>query len=214
MSISLLITGGSAKKRLAKIKSIINQPLIEKPDLLIFNPDPTITIKQVRSIEKFLSFKPVSLDSKYCVLNKAHLLTLPAQHAILKILEEPPVSAQIILTCPHQDQLLPTIVSRCQLINLKPIKLSQKTIDKQFKLYQKISNAGLGDRILLIKDHTKDSTTAKKFIRLQTKALRAKLLKKPTPNLTQTLKHLHLAFQQINTNVNPKLVLESLVLNY
>ena len=89
------------------------------PDVLIVAPDapsPSIGIDKVKEIIRFFSFKPFSLSQKTAVIKEAHLLTLPAQNALLKTLEEPPPQSQILLFTHLPDSLIPTVSSRCQLI--------------------------------------------------------------------------------------------------
>lgn len=73
------------------------------------------TINAVRGWQKKLSFK----GPKAGIVLEADKLSVPAQNALLKILEEPPSNTIIILTAYSQFALLPTIVSRCQIIRFQ-----------------------------------------------------------------------------------------------
>ncbi len=88
----------------------------DSPDTLKISPDTSIGIGEVRQIQFFLSRKPIQSDHNTVVIADAHLLTLPAQHALLKTLEEPPPGALIYLVTTQPDSLLPTILSRVQII--------------------------------------------------------------------------------------------------
>lgn len=72
----------------------------------------SITIDQVREIKMNIFTKPVSQKFKVVIIENAQKLTIPAQNALLKILEEPPAHAIIILEANSQKSLAPTIVSR------------------------------------------------------------------------------------------------------
>lgn len=79
-----------------------------------------IGIEPIRELEKFLSLK-VPIEAKHSrlvLIHDAHLLTLEAQNALLKTLEEPPSGTILILTASHKQALLPTIQSRMQAINV------------------------------------------------------------------------------------------------
>lgn len=92
-----------------------------------------ISIESVRELEKFLSLKvPVDTDTnRVVIIEDAHLLTMEAQNALLKTLEEPPLHAALILTVSHAQSLLPTIRSRAQAISLtRPDKSS---LEEYFK---------------------------------------------------------------------------------
>ncbi|MBR6223090.1 MAG: DNA polymerase III subunit delta [Lachnospiraceae bacterium] len=59
---------------------------------------------------------------KIYIVNDAHLLNPQAQNALLKTIEEPPEYAIIFLLTNNLDKLLPTIVSRCVVLNMKPVR--------------------------------------------------------------------------------------------
>lgn len=84
-------------------------------DTLVITPDKSIGIDEIKSISSFLSRKPLG-DKNRVYLKNAHLMTLPAQNAILKILEEPPGNSEIYLVTDQPDQLLPTVLSRVQIL--------------------------------------------------------------------------------------------------
>lgn len=87
--------------------------------------DKAIGIDVIRELEMFLSLK-VPIDraiNRTVIIENSHKLTVEAQNALLKLLEEPPKGTVIILTANHSQLLLPTIRSRVQTINLtKPDK--------------------------------------------------------------------------------------------
>ena len=78
-------------------------------------------IEAVRDLEHFLSLKvPGSRDvNRVVILEDSHLLSVQAQNALLKTLEEPPAGTVLILTAAHEQALLPTILSRAQQIMVK-----------------------------------------------------------------------------------------------
>lgn len=95
----------------------IEHPLTSHVDLLILEAQEqsSISIESARAIREFLKNKPFQAAAKVVIVNQAELLTLEAQNALLKTLEEPPGHSFIILTSPHEELLLPTVVSRCVL---------------------------------------------------------------------------------------------------
>jgi len=79
-----------------------------------------IGIEQInREMEPWLALKPYRAARRVVVINEAHLLSLPAANALLKTLEEPPGHAVLILVTDEQN-LMETIVSRCQLVRFSP----------------------------------------------------------------------------------------------
>ncbi len=81
----------------------------------------SIGIDLVRGVLEAVSKQPYEGKYSVVILFEAHLATTEAQNAILKLLEEPPSSAVLVLTTRYPDRLLPTVLSRCQEIRTEPI---------------------------------------------------------------------------------------------
>lgn len=96
-----------------------NQPDIiwithEKPN--------TISVEEIRrQLVGDISIKPYSSPYKIYIVDEAEKLSIQAQNALLKTIEEPPVYAVILLLTANTGMLLPTIQSRCVALNLKPV---------------------------------------------------------------------------------------------
>ncbi|HNX91993.1 MAG TPA: DNA polymerase III subunit delta' C-terminal domain-containing protein [Syntrophomonas sp.] len=91
--------------------------LIEKAD-----KKSMIGIEQVTNeIEPWLALKPYRARRRAVIIKDAHLLSLPAANALLKTLEEPPEYAVIILVA-DENNLLETIISRCQVIKFDSLR--------------------------------------------------------------------------------------------
>lgn len=92
------------------------------PDLKIISCEDdkkNISIDQIRNVIEYLSLTPHSSQNKIAIVNQAELMTTNAANSLLKTLEEPPKSALIFLITHRPDQLLPTILSRCQKIHFQ-----------------------------------------------------------------------------------------------
>jgi DNA polymerase-3 subunit delta' len=74
-----------------------------------------------RQINSDVDIKPYKGPKKIYIIGEAEKMTPQAQNALLKTLEEPPAYAIIILLTANADALLPTINSRCKLLNMKPV---------------------------------------------------------------------------------------------
>lgn len=72
-----------------------------------------IQIDQVRALREDASVMPNEAEKKVYIIKHAEALNLPAQNAMLKLLEEPPESASFILVAENPAALLPTVRSRC-----------------------------------------------------------------------------------------------------
>lgn len=76
---------------------------------------PQIRLEQIREISLFLSRPPLESERSIVVIEQAETMAEPAANGLLKTLEEPG-RATIILLAPNVESLLPTLVSRCQVI--------------------------------------------------------------------------------------------------
>src|SRR5437667_9744187 len=74
-----------------------------------------------QSLQQFLSLKPFVAPLRVALLANAERMTEAAQNCLLKTLEEPPPNTVLVLTTAYADHLLPTCLSRCQLIALSPV---------------------------------------------------------------------------------------------
>ena len=80
-----------------------------------------IGIDQVREVQREASLKPFEGAYRVFILNGAELLSEEAANSLLKILEEPPEQVVLLLLTSDAGGLLPTIVSRCQQLELRPL---------------------------------------------------------------------------------------------
>ena len=119
---SIIICGGTKEGREEYLKSFLPDNFtLNHPDVKILAATGlkhSIGINEVRLVEKFLIKKPLKSKENVVIIENANLLTLQAQNAILKTLEEPPKNSKIILETQNEKKLLPTIISRCKIIKL------------------------------------------------------------------------------------------------
>lgn len=81
----------------------------------------SIKIKQIREIISEAAKKPFENGYKVIIIENAEKMTSEAQDAFLKTLEEPPQNTVFILLSENYNLLLPTIISRCQVFQFKPV---------------------------------------------------------------------------------------------
>ncbi len=80
-----------------------------------------IVIDRIRELIRTLSLKPVEADRRIALVTNFETANEEAANAFLKTLEEPPGNAILLLTTDQPEALLPTIVSRCEPITLRPL---------------------------------------------------------------------------------------------
>lgn len=126
-----LITGGSESKRREKTEELLTELNVSAFDRIEVTGDPqTVGIKDVREFIKRIALKPQHGPLVAGIIPQSERLTPEAQQALLKTLEEPPLSCRIILTASSVSVLLPTVVSRCACISI-PTLTEQKDQEAQ-----------------------------------------------------------------------------------
>jgi DNA polymerase III subunit delta' len=80
-----------------------------------------IAVEDVRKINGFMSLTPAEGGWRVVVVDGAEELNQASANALLKILEEPPPRAILLLVCSAPGRLLPTIRSRCRRLRLSPL---------------------------------------------------------------------------------------------
>ena len=95
------------------------------PDLICVTHEKpaSIGVDDIREqINDTIMIRPYSSYYKIYIVDEAEKMTVQAQNALLKTIEEPPAYAVIILLTTNQDAFLPTILSRCVQLKLKPLR--------------------------------------------------------------------------------------------
>ena len=127
-----------------------NQPDIirvthEKPN--------TISIDDIREqINNDIVIKPYSSKYKIYIVPDADMMSVQAQNALLKTIEEPPAYAVILLLTENAEILLPTIRSRCVMLKLRNIKdqLIKKYLMEQFEQVDFLYNLSQKNGVVLM----------------------------------------------------------------
>lgn len=206
---SLIITGANKKSRAGEAEKIRSQynssPLEVDPDCLLLNQG---TIEAIRQAKIWLAKKPFSGQKKIVIITEAQNLTLPAQNALLKTLEEPPAHSLIILTTPNPALLLPTVVSRCQIIHLQQ---KENRSLKEISLRQEIYRKSAAEKIILAQEKGATLKSAKSWLREQRKFWQEKASEN-LPEASLWLEKTLLGEQMLKQNVSPRLVLTYLLL--
>ncbi len=184
---------------------------LSHPDLLYIKTGEKLGIAEARKIKDHFSLKPYSAKGRIVIIEDAGILTTEAQNALLKTLEELPQEAMLILGASSDANLLPTILSRCQIIHLKnptsPInptlhvpqmgkevesndieKLLSATIEDRFGYIEKLKNKEEFLKAMLLYFH-QDLPNNKEFL---TKLLQTEEWAKQNVNIRAILEYLML----------------------
>jgi DNA polymerase-3 subunit delta' len=96
------------------------------PDLSLVQPDgAAIKINQIRELKHQLVFPPLEAKYRVVVIEDVHTMRREAANSLLKTLEEPEENNLLILTADQAGEILPTILSRCQIVPFAPLPYGQ-----------------------------------------------------------------------------------------
>src|SRR3989344_3889077 len=203
MSQSFLVLGQPLTRRektLELFKSHNSKFAKNSPDITLVAPvKKTTTIDQIRSIKSTIYQKPLNLPCKFVILEDAGTLTSEAQNAILKILEEPPSHAIIILEAEDKSRLLPTLLSRVTILWTKRPSTAHQ---KEGLLDQK--QTSLLDQIGSIENPEKwlDEQIITLHWQLE-ESVKGRITTPRFPQITKAIENCKEAKKLIAANVNP-----------
>ena len=97
------------------------------PDVRYFAPEGAggYLVEQIRDIVTDTSYAPIQADKKVYILDRVDLLGTAAANAFLKTLEEPPADVVLVLLGRTRESVLPTILSRCQVVPFRHIPATE-----------------------------------------------------------------------------------------
>lgn len=121
------------------------------PDTLYLKAGEKLGIAEARKIKEHFSLKPYSAKGRTVVIEDISVMTIEAQNALLKTIEELPAEAVFLMGTSSDASILPTILSRCKIIRLQATgnrqqdqedieKLLNATIEQRFELIEKTKN--------------------------------------------------------------------------
>ena len=142
----------------------------------------------------------------------AELLTSAAQNALLKTLEEPPEHTIIILATDVKDILLPTILSRCQIIYLPENR--DEDLTESLDLLTRLPKMSAGERLAVAESISKNKENLRPRLEPLIKALQKLAQTSDNPGYyLEAGRQVQEAYRTIrHTNTNPRLALEHLFL--
>lgn len=176
------------------------------PDIFVVDDQTGWGIDTIRQLKKFFGQKPLTHSSSWAIIYQADNLTPEAQNALLKTLEEPQDNQYLLLITNQTTNLLPTILSRCQLIKSN-FQTPATSAAKMVPLADIRQNLTQTDAVNLTKD------TALSYFQNQINLYQQDLIKHPSPTTANIIKKLALAAAMIKANVDPKSALDYFLLS-
>ena len=158
-----LLCAGDGAKPCGACPSCLQFLAGDNPDFLSLVPEKgkkQIGVDPVRETIKWLSIRPYAARRRVVAIPQANLMTPQAQNALLKTLETPPGDDAIILTSDRQEDMLPTIISRCRVIRFAPLGeddvrkalLRKGMSEKDARLWARLSQGSVGRALALSGD--------------------------------------------------------------
>lgn len=153
--LSKLIVGRDQNLKKQKVVEILKaiSLKIDSPDVLIFEEETKVGVEETKKVKEFLSIKPIS-PYKAVVFWDSNLISNIAQNALLKSVEDISENGIIIFVSHRKDEVIPTLLSRLELINLRDENVMiidtekvkiwvEGSIEERFKMIEGIDEKGL-----------------------------------------------------------------------
>jgi len=175
-----------------------------------------LTIDDVRRLHTEIVQAPLVGDSRQIVLGNLEQASLPAQQAMLKILEEPPERVQLIVTTLSIQKLLPTILSRCQIVSIPAREESStKTLPQMLldAIDQPTGQQLPLHQIFALSEEYKERVFAQELLLMIITHIHHHP-DYPTELLTQQLQATVTGLQQLEKNGNVRLVIEDILFDF
>ena len=214
----------------------VNADFNFNPDLILISADTDEerSINSIRQLKKFLILSPYYGSYKIAVIDAAEKLNIYAQNALLKIFEEAPNHAIIILCAKTIDSIPETIASRgvklpfwrqnniepsadfvtpkADFVQPKADFVQPKADEKITEIFNEIFAGNLKDPYYMVEKF--NDYAAIEIFKLWLWYLRTKFLFDPTQKLNNLLKVSQNIYFKLNeTNVNPRFAYDELIIN-
>lgn len=168
-------------------------------------------IEQARTLQTQLGFAASELQPRAVVVEQFQTATIPAQNALLKLLEEPPAYTQLMLITTSLTSILETIVSRCTVVHHTAKDENDTHKEGQILLqeYDALFSLTLLEKIKLA-EQLKERDSARTFCAAAITHFHTKLEQQSFHReVTHTLQILLTLHQRLEANCNPQLVVEA-----
>jgi DNA polymerase III delta prime subunit len=208
--IPTIIIDPKIESRLNTIHQILKEKNLSKdhPNMLWLSDEEKLGIKEVKRVLEHLTLKPYQSLGQAVVILNADDLTLEAQNSLLKTLEESPSESIILLGVSSEDKLLPTVLSRCQIIHNTNQQDTFKSSNKFITEIEQLSQMNIEQRFQYI-EKLKDK---EEFFNALVMFFREVLHKTSNKEILSFLKEVSLMEEYWQANVNQRAILEYLML--
>lgn len=207
---------------LEKIKELLrveinSENIPSNPDIHILDKpqDNSIGIEDIKDFIKKMRYKPFQEITQLAIIIDSQKMTTQAQNSLLKTLEDSSKYATYILCVDNAKNLLPTVISRAQVIYVK----NKSKHSKEFEVGENLLELDLYNQFLLIEKYSEDKDSSLDFISKIEQSIAVELeLEIKNGNIESSkrqndnLKLLQRGREKILANCNRRVVLESILL--
>ena len=196
--------------------SLAKKEHIDPFDITTIELETSLGIEDVRTIQKKIFLKPFRGDTKATIIYNAHTASIEAQNALLKLLEEPPAHTILILTAQNKQSFLPTILSRCTIIELDTtdVTITDEQKNQLRGEFLKICTDPIGAKLKKAADLANEKTDALTWIMQMMEYMRTELVINYSLDYITYLKDFQKTYTLIqSTNVSTRFALEDLLLH-
>lgn len=219
---SYIIVGKNSAENEQKALSLCHEKTIDQFDITyITSEKDSLGIEAIKKMQEKVLLMPLRGKDKAVIIPGADLLTIPAQNALLKLLEEPPAHTYIFLLTENLDSLLGTIKSRCQIIKTltTTATVSAQEAEMLMATYLEWTKQSIGSALKTAEKMAKDKDESIRILGSMMQQCRYSMLKHITSgnSLEKIPEHLKLTQAAITTlqktNASARLTLEHLFLS-
>jgi DNA polymerase III gamma/tau subunit len=176
----------------------------------------SIGIEDIKKIRQQIFLKPFKSKIKAIIIEDGESLTLEAQNALLKILEEPPEHTIIVIAAKNKDAILPTIQSRCTIREFDVVK--ENISDEILKLATTLHALSANEALVLAESLDRKKEQLPDKLEKIIIALHDNLIEADPVNQVHTARKIR-ALQKAHTivtttNANSRLALEATLLSF
>jgi DNA polymerase-3 subunit delta' len=149
---------------------ILNNPYFSEQDLYINigieNKSGNISVYEAKQIIDKLSLRSFEGEYKTMIIWLPEKMNAEASNKLLKLLEEPPLGTLFLLVSQSPEKLLPTIISRCQIIRVQPIPTEKLSVilkkkcnisDSKASIIAKLSSGSYGKALIILSEQEEAS---------------------------------------------------------
>lgn len=218
---SLIILSKDKEQTIEFVHTFCKKENIDPIDADFYSFEKAMGIDDVRILQKKLFLKPIRSTTKAAILDAPYGITIEAQNALLKTLEEPPKNTVIILRLTQKEIALPTILSRCKIVqSKKALKIPHGEVSQYLRTLMSFSQSRVGDKLKLALDLAKNEKDILFWLEKMVLVVRSELISKIKSSDPKVSLYLNIlaSLQKTygllkSTTVNKRFALENLFLS-